>query len=147
MYQNRGFGLGGTLSPAIKNIIYANVILFVVSQFSFSFGQFLINNFALTFDGIFSQFKIWQLVTYMFLHGGFLHILFNMFFLWMFGTELEYEWGTTEFVKYYFITGIGGAVFNLVFATSNIPTLGASAAVYGVMLAFALKDPDRPVYL
>lgn len=110
-----------------------------------SLGDVIIRNFALIPGDVIYRFKIWQLVTYMFLHGGFMHVFFNMFVLWMFGSELEREWGTKEFVKYYFITGIGAGVINLLL--SSAPTIGASGAVYGIMVAYALRYPDRMVYI
>ncbi len=143
MDQHR-LGMGGRLTPAIKNLLYANGVLFIITYFM-PIGSVILEQFALSSEGVFGDFKIWQIVTYMFLHGNFTHIFFNMFILWMFGTELEYEWGTKDFLKYYFITGIGGGVFNLFL--SGAPTVGASAAVYGVMAAYAIKYPDRLVYL
>ncbi len=132
------------LPPAIKNLLYANIVLFILTEFTPLSGM-LYNQFSLSYYGVVEQFKIWQLVTYMFLHGGFWHIFLNMFVLWMFGTELEYEWGTNEFLKYYFITGIGGGVLNILIAGES--TVGASAAVYGVMIAYALLHPNRLVYV
>jgi len=84
----------------------------------------------------------------MFLHGGFGHIFFNMFALWMFGMELERTWGTREFIKYYFLTGIAAGVSSLLWNWgSPYPTIGASGAVYGILAAYALFFPDRYVYL
>ncbi|MCB0281437.1 MAG: rhomboid family intramembrane serine protease [Calditrichae bacterium] len=145
MNQYHRLGTSGALSPAIKNILFANGVLFLLTQLNTSLGMFINYNFALSAEGVFGQFKIWQLVTYMFLHGGFWHIFFNMFILWMFGTELEYSWGTKEFLKYYFLTGIGGGILNLLL--SGEPTIGASAAVYGIMVAYAISFPDRLVYI
>jgi len=136
--------LNTNLPPAIKNIIYANVVVFILTEFT-PWGSVLYSQFALSYYGVVEQFKIWQLVSYMFLHGGFWHIFLNMFVLWMFGTELEYEWGTNEFLKYYFITGIGGGILNILIAGES--TVGASAAVYGVMIAYALIHPNRLVYV
>ncbi|RMH61328.1 MAG: rhomboid family intramembrane serine protease [Calditrichaeota bacterium] len=144
MNRGSGFGMGINLPPAIKNIIYANAILYILTEFS-PMGQMLFDQFALSRYGVLGQFKIWQFVSYMFLHGGFWHLFMNMFILWMFGAELEYSWGTREFLKYYFITGVGGGILNIMLTTA--PTVGASAAVYGLMLAYALAYPDRPVYL
>jgi len=91
---------------------------------------------------------VWQLVTYMFLHGGFWHILLNMFILWMFGSDLERTWGSREFLKYYFICGVGAGVFNVLFQpNSMIPIIGASGAIYGLLVAFALLFPNRLVYI
>ena len=102
------------------------------------------------------DFWIWQLATYMFLHGGIFHILFNMLALWMFGAELERVWGTRYFLKFYFVTGIGAGVLTVLFSLlpfafaqqvqqSNI--IGASGAIYGLLLAYALYFPDRPILL
>ena len=99
---------------------------------------------------------VWQPVTYMFLHAGLFHILFNMLALWMFGVELERLWGRTFFLKYYFVTGIGAAVTTLLLSLVpigfgellwNTVTVGASGAVYGLLLAYALYFPDRPIYI
>ena len=97
-----------------------------------------------------------QLVTYMFVHAGPMHILFNMLTLWMFGTELERIWGTRFFVKFYFVCGIGAAVITVLVSLlpfapahqlyrSNI--VGASGAVYGLLLAYALYFPNRQIYM
>jgi membrane associated rhomboid family serine protease len=84
----------------------------------------------------------------MFLHGGFFHILFNMFALWMFGCEIERVWGTKEFLRYYFITGVGAGFFTFFLSfNSHIPTIGASGAIFGILVAFAMMFPDRPIYL
>ena len=155
MYNNQGqyyqFGRNRLLPPAVKNLIYANVVIWAVMFFShfngYGFNNFMLDQFALSRYGVLHQFKIWQLVTYMFLHdpNGILHILFNMLFLWMFGVELENEWGAKEFLKYYFITGIGAGLINILLSSS--PTIGASGAIYGVMVAYALRFPNRYVYL
>ncbi|MFZ1080786.1 MAG: rhomboid family intramembrane serine protease [Candidatus Kryptoniota bacterium] len=95
-------------------------------------------------------FFIWQVVTYLFLHGGFLHIFFNMLALWMFGVQLENVWGTKRFLTYYFLCGIGAALSNLLLTPllmTPAPTIGASGAIYGVLLAFGMLFPDAPVFL
>jgi rhomboid family protein len=147
MNQFHRLGGGGAIPPAIKNIILANVVIFILTFLNDSLANIIYRQFALSAEGVFGEFKIWQIFTYMFLHdnSGFWHIFFNMFILWMFGSELEHSWGSSEFLKYYFITGIGGGVFNLIL--SGAPTVGASAAVYGVMVAYALAYPDRLVYI
>jgi len=94
---------------------------------------------------------LWQLVTYLFLHGGFFHILFNMFALWMFGPDLEMLWGESEFLKFYFLAGIGAGLFDVVlttmFGSPYSLTIGASGAIYGLLLAFGLTFPDRPIFI
>ena len=82
----------------------------------------------------------------MFAHGGFWHIAMNMLALFFFGPPLEARWGSREFLKYYLICGLGGAVLSFVFAPQS-PIIGASAAVYGIMLAFAMSWPDAPIYI
>lgn len=95
-------------------------------------------------------FYIWQLFSYMFLHAGFIHLFFNMFALWMFGMELENNWGSKRFLFYYLTCGIIAGISNLflgpVFGQDG-PTVGASGAVYGILLAYALIFPNRQIYL
>jgi membrane associated rhomboid family serine protease len=95
---------------------------------------------------------VWELATYMFLHGGIMHILMNMFMLVIFGSDLERWWGSRPFLKYYFITGIGAGVIHIVSAyflggNPRIPVIGASGAIFGVMVAFAMTFPNRTVLL
>ncbi len=92
---------------------------------------------------------IWQPFTYMFMHGNIWHVLINMFVLWMFGSELESIWGKGEFLKYYFITGVGSGLIWLLFniVNPNSILIGASGAVYGILLAFGMMFPNRTVYL
>jgi len=100
--------------------------------------------------------RLWTPFTYMLLHAGLFHILFNMLALWMFGTEFERMWGTRYFLKYYFSTGVGAGLLTVLFSllpfgfaqqvyVSNI--VGASGAIYGLLLAYGLYFPDRPIYM
>jgi membrane associated rhomboid family serine protease len=92
--------------------------------------------------------SVHQVFTYMFLHGNFFHILFNMFILWMFGTELELTWGTKRFFKYYFLTGLAGGIFTVAFQPNfAYPTIGASGAIYGILVAYAVMFPNRIILL
>ena len=131
--------------PAVKHLLIINVIVFVglmtpgVDQFLFRYG-------ALWPVGS-GRFEIWQPVSYMFLHGGFGHIFFNMFGLWMFGQAIESYWGTRRFTVYYFVTGIGAALIQLLVVSGGAPTVGASGAVYGILLAFGMMFPERPIML
>ena len=142
----------GPLTPAIKALVMANVAAFLVSLVVPAVTLRL----GLRPDDVFGNFALWQPVTYMFLHGGIFHILFNMLALWMFGVELERMWGSRFFVKYYFVAGVGAAVTTL--ACSFLPfafanqlyyslTIGASGAVYGILLAYARYFPHRPIML
>lgn len=141
-YRPGGFSI---MPPAIKLIIITNVIVFFFQYFT-PLRRILMDFGALwTLDS--GQFEIWQLVTYMFLHGGFLHILFNMFALWMFGAEIENYWGTQQFTIYYFTCGVGAGLINILLTSGMYPTVGASGAVYGVLLAFGMMFPDRYIYI
>jgi membrane associated rhomboid family serine protease len=140
-------GLGGRITPGIKALLFANVGVFVVQVLAQTAGGTGIERiFGLQPISVYRGFWVWQLVTYMFLHatGWLSHLLLNMLMLWMFGTEVERLWGTREFVKYYFVCGIGaGLVTCLVFPEST--TIGASGAVFGVMLAYGYLFPNRQI--
>ncbi len=140
---------GGGLPYGIRLLLIINVAVFLL-QF-FGFNDALTHYFALRPAALVDSFAIWQLVSYMFLHGGIWHILFNMLALWMFGRELEATWGTRNFLRFYFFCGIGAGLcivlMNALFGNPNSVTLGASGAIYGIMLASAVLWPDRIVYL
>jgi membrane associated rhomboid family serine protease len=143
------FGPGG-ISPAVKILISVNVVVYLLNVIV----PVMTLRLGLLPQAVFEQFALWQPVTYMFLHstGGIGHILFNMLALWMIGTELERTWGTRFFVKYYLITGIGAAVTSLVLALFSETvyysvTVGASGAIYGLLLAFAMYFPHRMLIL
>lgn len=136
---------GPPLSPGIKKLMIIIGAIFFLQLFM---KNFLISFFGLRPYFFWHRFFIWQPVTYMFLHGGLMHILFNLFALWMFGSDLEYRWGTKFFIKYFFITGIGAGLSTAIFTPNSIiPTIGVSGAVYGILLAFAITYPDRIIYL
>jgi membrane associated rhomboid family serine protease len=120
-------------------LIIANVAVFLVDMFVplTPYMAFIPGNILL---------QPWTLFTYMFAHGGFMHLFFNMLGLFFFGPPLENRWGSREFVKFYFLCGLGGALLSFAFAFHS-PIIGASAAVYGVMLAFAMNWPDAPIYI
>lgn len=143
-YERRyRLGFGGGLTQAIKYLLIINCGIFLFQQFIP-----LINWFGMKPYEVFPKFHIWQVFTYMFLHGGIWHLLFNMFVLWMFGCEVERTLGTREFVKYYFICGVGAGIFHLILNfNSTIPVVGASGAIYGVMVAFAVLFPERVITL
>ncbi|MDZ7658816.1 rhomboid family intramembrane serine protease [Fodinibius sp.] len=147
-YQSPQYSPNTQLSifpPAVKHLLIINLLAFValstpvVSEYLFTYG-------ALWPIGS-GRFGIWQLVSYMFLHAGFGHIFFNLFALWMFGQAIENFWGTNRFVIYYFLTGIGAALLHMLIGAGGAPTLGASGAVYGILLAFGMMFPNRPIML
>jgi len=143
--QTIRFRLGSRLTPMVRNLLIANI---AVGGLQLFFDTFLIENFALVPVAVIGDFTIWQLFTYMFLHGSFFHLFFNMFALWMFGGEVERTLGSPYFLRYYIMTGLGGAFFQLIVNwQSSIPIIGASAAVYGVLIAFGVLFPHRIVTL
>jgi membrane associated rhomboid family serine protease len=145
------FGPGG-ISTAVKALIIANVAVFVVQVFAPIVTALL----GLQPFVVLHSLYLWQIATYMFLHGGLSHILFNMLALWMFGTELERMWGTPAFVKFYAVSGVGAGVLTVLFSLlpfdfaqqlQTATVIGASGAIYGVLLAYGLYFPDRPIYM
>ena len=141
----------GPISTALKAIIGANVVLFLATLF---YAPLQIQ-LGLIPSWVLHENRLWQPVTYMFIHAGLFHIIFNMLALWMFGTELERIWGTRFFLKFYFVTGIGAAVVTILLSLVpflptrslyNADIVGASGAIYGVLLAYALYFPDRKIY-
>ncbi len=133
---------GGSITPVVKALIIANVGVFIFQHFA---SYELV--FGLVPYLVWRELYIWQLFTYQFLHGGLFHLLFNMLALWMFGCDLERRWGTHFFLRYYFVCVVGGAILNSVFIPDQtIPSIGASAGVYGILLAYGLIYPDRIIY-
>lgn len=142
----------GPLTPAIKAIMIANGLAFLVTFFD----QRLVLLLGLRPADLFGQFAVWQLVTYMFIHGGPMHLLFNMLMLYFTGVELERRWGTVFFAKFYFVCGIGAGVTQVVLGLLPFAfagqfyypsTIGASGAIYGVLLAWALYFPTREILM
>lgn len=133
------------LPTAVKNLLIINVIFFMATIVLERQEMFNITNALILYPIQSGYFKIWQPVTYMFMHSNFDHLFFNMFALWMFGYVLENIWGTRRFLFYYFACGLGAAAISLLIGHG--PTLGASGAVYGILLAFGMLFPEERIYL
>ncbi len=131
---------GFTLTPWVKRLLIANVAVFLLTLALPDVVRYL----AFVPANVLST--PWTVITYMFVHDGVWHILFNMLALFFFGSPVEEKFGSNEFIKYYIICGLGGAAASFAFAFHN-PVVGASAAIYGVMLAFAMNWPDSPIYI
>ena len=156
-----GFGPGGRVPPAIKWLLISNSAIFVVYglavQLRITSLVWLFQDvLSLTPDWVVKGAILWQPVTYLFLHDpdGFSHILFNMLGLWMFGSDLERDWGTRRFVNFYLFCGIGAGLCDVAARflwghpfELHIPTIGASGAIYGVLLAYGLLYPSRTILL
>lgn len=163
-YRPSGFGRFSFFPPVIKNLLIINAVVFFLQMIldNISFGGvpgwYWINRyFALNpLTGVDAagqpyNFQVWQLITYQFMHGGFMHIFFNMFALWIFGVELENLFGSRKFLFYYLMCGVGAGLLHVfgspIFDSISAPTIGASGAVYGVLIAFAMMFPNRYVFL
>jgi membrane associated rhomboid family serine protease len=142
----------GPLTPAVKALLVANTVMFVVGVLV----PEIVARLGLHPASVIQRFTIWQFVTYLFLHGSFFHILFNMLTLWMFGVELERMWGTRYFTKYYFVTGLGAGLTQVLLGLLPFEfadqfyqsvTIGASGAIFGLLLAYGLYFPHRPIYM
>lgn len=156
--HSSGFGFGPPTTPlVIKQLLIANAVVFV-AQYLF---PWITRTGSVTPIETVQGLELWQPFTYMFLHDprGPFHILFNMFMLWMFGSQVAMAWGSRRFLRFYLLCGVGAGVlialvpYLLVFAGIRPPgsltasTLGASGAIYGVVLAFSLLWPDRTIAL
>lgn len=135
-----------SLPPATRAILIANVLVFAV--YYLFLGRWM-DRFALYPPGD-PRFEPWQVITYAFMHGGFLHLFFNMFGLYMFGPALENQWGTRNFLVYYFASVLAAAGTQMVWTTvtqSYAPTVGASGGLFGILLAFAVLYPKQRLIL
>lgn len=151
------------LTPVVRNLIIINVAVFVAQMISpkvdvggcfgsgYSRNEDLLTAYLSLFNIHTSCFKPYQLFTYMFAHGGFSHIFFNMLSLAFLGPILESFWGQKKFLLFYLITGIGAAVFSvgidLIMGGGAGSMLGASGAIYGLLMAFGMIFPNMEVQL
>ncbi len=148
-YGASSISFGGPMTPTVKRIIIACVVVFVMQIISGGLRGPVTALFSLTPSLVLGSFYVWQLFSYMFLHGGVFHLLINMLILFMFGCELERYWGGSRFWRYFLVTGIGAGVCIVVvnLFSHQGSTLGASGAIYGVLLAYGLSFPDRIIYV
>lgn len=165
-YNNRG-GFLSNIPPATRNIIIINVLIMIMTSLN---RGFMYETFALFYPTS-PLFHWWQPVTHMFMHGGFWHLFFNMYTLYFFGRVLEERWGARKFLVFYFVTGLGAALIHTgvewiqmnqymslaaegsmgairsIEAIKYTPTVGASGAIYGVLMGFAMLYPDAVLSL
>lgn len=154
--------------PVVLNLMIANAVVFLATmlfnerELYTNFALFNVDFRCIGEEGA-TLFKPWQLVTYMFMHGGFSHLFFNMFSLWMFGRTLELELGWKRFLIYYMVCGVGAALFQMGIAQIDLshievgtamwalymstPTVGASGAIFGLLLAFGMMHPNAIISL
>lgn len=138
--------------PGVKWLLISNVAIFVIGYFS---GLLQLDRplayLALTPVRVLRDGFLWQIVTYLFLHGSIGHILWNMLALWMFGADLEGTWGTKRFLQFYFFCGVGAGIcvvlanYLLPWGNPRIPTIGSSGAIFGILMAYAMLYPTRTI--
>jgi len=136
------------MPPVVKSLLLVNIAAYIIdellgNQLSVQLGLFYFEH---------PLFHIWQPLTYMFMHGGIMHLLFNMFALWMFGRIMEQVWGTQKFLIYYFVCGLGAAMIQELGQVVGLinpfaHTIGASGAVYGILLAFGMTFPNERMFV
>ncbi len=167
-YDNRGRGgFMSNVPTAVKNIIIINVLVMIMTSLN---KDFMYETFSLFYPTS-PFFHWWQPVTHMFLHGGFWHLFFNMYTLYIFGSVLERVWGAKKFLIFYFVTGLGAAAIHTgvewiemqtwltqaaegsnaalmsIHSLKMTPTVGASGAIYGVLMGYAMLYPDSVLTL
>jgi membrane associated rhomboid family serine protease len=130
----------GNSTNTVRNLIIANIIFFIISLFL----PFIMTDFAL-YNISDSNFKAYQILTSMFLHGGFIHLGFNMFMLWSFGNQIEQIVGLNKFIKLYFISGITSGILWMLLGTG--PAVGASGALCGLLAAYIFISPEAKVMM
>jgi len=164
-YKPSMFGGFQFFPPVIKWLLITNGAVFVLLGMGgkmFTFDGMPLEIFFTYYLGLLPLghgFYLWQLITYQFMHANFRHLLYNMFGLWMFGMEVEHVWGSRRFLGFYLVCGVAAGISQLILAPllepasvisvsgAGIPTVGASGAVYAVLVAFAMMFPDRYIYL
>ena len=141
--------MGQVITPMVRNILVACIGVFLLQ---WGVGDRLVDTFGLWPPNSFTpHFQPWQLVSYAFLHGGYAHLFFNMFALYMFGPDIERLLGARRFLTYYIVCVLGAAVAQLavlrMVGNPPVPTVGASGGIFGILLAFGLAFPRRRLML
>jgi membrane associated rhomboid family serine protease len=144
-YYRYRFSFGSGLTPMIKNLM---IIMGGVFLLQMAMSHTLNFYLGLVPILVWKKYFLWQLGTYIFLHGGITHILFNLLALWMFGGELESYWGGRKFLGYFLFCGVGAGICTVLFTPYQfVPVIGASGAIYGILLAFGWLFPNRMIYI
>jgi len=144
-YYRHRFSFGYGLTPVVKNLMIIMGSVFLIQML---ITRWIDYYFGLIPLMVWKKYFLWQLFTYIFLHGGLSHILFNLLALWMFGGELENYWGSKKFLRYFLYCGIGAGVCTVIFSPYQfVPVIGASGAIYGILLAFGWLFPNRPILI
>lgn len=142
-YSPTGFKV---LPTIVKHLLIINVLMYFAYYVLLKQGIINLNYYLGIWSLSTGLFRIWQPLTYMFMHGSFDHLFFNMFSLWMFGSALENYWGSKRFLFYYLVCGIGAGLLNMLVPGAHV-SVGASGAVYALLLAFGMMWPNNYIYL
>lgn len=142
-YSPTGFRV---LPTVVKHLLIINVLMYFAYYVLLKQGIINLNYYLGIWSLSTGLFRIWQPLTYMFMHGSFDHLFFNMFSLWMFGSALENYWGSQRFLFYYLVCGIGAGLLNMLVPGAHV-SVGASGAVYALLLAFGMMWPNNYIYL
>src|SRR4051812_45851017 len=145
-------------TKAVKQLVWANVAVFllmlVLERTEPLLHARLVVDFGLVPTLVAQKFYLWQLITYSFLHAGIGHIFFNLLTLWMFGSQIETDWGSRKFYEYYFFCVIGAALVTLGVSFTHAlgmnpdsPTVGASGGLYGLLVAYGILYAEQRVYI
>jgi len=144
-YYRYRFSFGYGLTPIIKKLMIVMGAVFLLQMVMSNHISFYLGLVPIL---VWKKYFLWQLATYIFLHGGITHLLFNLLALWMFGGELESYWGSRKFLRYFLFCGIGAGICTVIFTPYQfIPVIGASGAIYGILLAFGWLFPNRLIYI
>ncbi len=138
------------MPPVVQNLMIANIAVWLATWLALRTENPVMTHVLesmMLFPAESPWFRVWQPLTYMFMHGGWEHIIFNMFTLWMFGRFIEMDMGSRRFLVYYMVCGVGAGVIQMLVcwltgAPLNVPTVGASGAIYGLLLAFGMLHPN-----
>jgi rhomboid family protein len=155
------FDWRGFITPGVKLLVLVCSAVFLVQTLADillgpAATSWINHFFGLVPLGPIPGLRVWQPFTYIFLHGGLLHLLLNMLWLWMFGRELELVWGKRRFLNFFFLCGVGAGLIEMLVKAipmfwgerpSDVPTIGASGAIFGILMANAVLFPDRRVWL
>jgi len=159
-YEHRTYGYRpnwrNLVTPMVKGLLFANAAIFAITEAGKLFAPGLyvdfLRIFALIPAAVVGGLYVWQPITYIFLHGGLWHLLINLLVLWMFGCDLERQWGKQRFLGYYLLCGVGAGCINVIvkmmgLGDPTVATVGASGAIYGLLMAWAVLWPDRQIWL
>jgi membrane associated rhomboid family serine protease len=149
------------ITPGVKLLVLTCTGVFLAQTFATIFWhnpatRWINYHLGLVPAGVIPGLRIWQPVTYLFLHGGFGHLFINMLMLWMFGRNLEEVWGKKRFLNYFLLCGVGAGLITILVQyvpllwgqrPTDIPTIGASGAIFGILIANAILFPDRQIWI